>query len=205
MKQLAATVALSFAFAPWPALADQGEFRISAVGSVPGFASLKQSGGEASSAVWGGGVRLARGVRDWLELGGSVRFVTASSVRFKNATVLGLRGDLYTDLYVLEPTLGPRLIGPTLVHVGGIIRPFAELGGGLVVRSVTSGPAFDPKDRLIDHPDGETSYLAALTLAGGLEWRIRDAYAIGLGIDWTECGDDYRSVGIAVELSWIGF
>lgn len=196
---------------PSSARADRGEWRLSLAGDVPGFIDMQESGGKASgSAVWGTRVRVAFGTSDRLEIGGDLGFVSASAVHFSDATVEGLRGDLYGDLYAFEIAPSVRLIAPALLHtsMAGLIRPILDIRGGLLMRALASQEGILFKDgmpRLIGRPDAAISALPFVGATGGIEWRFADVYAIGLAGDLVYAGDGFTGVGIAVELSWLTF
>jgi hypothetical protein len=186
------------------ALADRGELRLSAAASLPTFAETSQAGGSGSSAVWGGRLRVAQGLSDWLELGGTVGFSSAENVRFKNATVRGLQGDLYGDLYGIEagPTL--RFLAPKLfAHGSSLLRPLVDLRGGAFWRVLASQLAEDPMQREIDRPPTDTSVSGFFGVTGGVEYRFADSYAIGMGVDYMYAGDRYYGLGVTLELSWL--
>jgi hypothetical protein len=189
------------------AWADRGELRYSLAGSAP-FVDIHQAGGETSGSVaWGSRVRVAYGLSDYLELGGALGFAGATALRFENAMVAGIPGDVYADLYAFDFAPSARLVGPTFFHAGTVLlHPVLDGRAGLLMRALSSQTARDAMGRLIPGLDEtETSFLPFVGAGGGLEARFSDTYAVGLGGEYTFAGDRFSAIAVTLEVSFLRF
>tara|TARA_R110002073_G_scaffold336530_1_gene534775 strand:- start:212 stop:940 length:729 start_codon:yes stop_codon:yes gene_type:complete len=184
------------------AQADENETQFSLLGGAT-MASVEAFEGKGDTQLYGGGLSVSRGIRNWLSLGILGKYDARPDVEIRGAFLEGLGGaghTLFADLQVFTVAASVRVhldYGPFLR-----LRPFigGSLGGQAILYGsptlfLDSGPAAASSDN-----EWNLSLLTALEI--GVAYRLTDIFAAALTAN-VRRSDELNMYGISLEFSWL--
>lgn len=184
------------------ALADEDETRFSVFG-VGSFDELAAFEGSSSTQTYGGGLAIAQGVRNWLDLGVSASYRQRSDVIFDGAALGGVGGDeqyqLYTNLQVIESVVTAR----SYLEVGPFLRIRPVVGVRAGVQAARFGDPelfFEEQSRVaVGESEWSISFLKGAEL--GVAYRLTDLFEMAALVRG-ETSETQSSFSLIVEFSW---
>jgi hypothetical protein len=153
-----------------------------------------------------GGVRVAYGVLDMLQLGLVTQFAVSPSVTFPMVNSGGQPGNLTADLYAIEFALDARFIfDVSISRAFSRFHPLFGVRSGGLVRILTSQALVDDHQLLIMRVGNDTTVLPAITTYVGAEYRFARSWLVGLVFNFTYASNRYYAIGSNLELSWASY
>jgi hypothetical protein len=204
------TVTLAMLFALLSAAvshADRREWRLSPVGTLgaTNVDALDHPGGW--SLALGGGIRIAHGVINFLELGATSQFLTVPTLTLTNVSVGNQTGTLVTTYYSVDTTLDLRLIGDVhLTRAFARFRPFVGARLGFLVRILDQAELLDAMTaHLVMRLEDDVHLLPLVAGYVGGEVRFARAWQLGLVGEFRYSDFGNYSVIGGLEISWLTY
>lgn len=184
------------------ALADEDETRVSAFGVVS-LDELAAFEGSSSTQTYGGGLAVAQGVRNWLDLGMSASYRQRSDVIVDGAALGGVGGDeqyqLYTNLQVFESVVTAR----SYLEVGPFLRLRPMVGVRAGVQATRYGDPelfFEEQSRVaVGESEWDLSFLKGAEL--GVAYRLTDLFEMAVLVRG-DTSATQSSFSLTFEFSW---
>ncbi len=184
------------------AYADRDEPQLSLVtgGSLAKVAAFD---GEGATELFGGGITLARGIRNWLTLGVSARYDARSDVEIPAASLDGLGGNghtLFTDLQVATAAAEVRLYAEFSPFLRS--RPFIGVGGGLQAIQYGSPALFLDSGAAAAVGESSMTFSPLATGEAGMAYRLHDSFEAAVVLNIASTSELTR-YGLNIEFSWM--
>lgn len=201
-----AFVAVALLSLPAAARADEDERRLS-VRARTDFATVEAFHTEERTFAYGGSSGVGYGLRNWLDLGAELGYLTWTNVAFENATLDGGDADggegytAYANLHQVELAGRVRFAidSPLFVRV----HPTAAVRAGVAMRMLTAPELFSRSTRVATS-DTDFSLFGMLGAEGGLAWRISGGLEIS-AVATATLASPQRSYGLGLEVSWLKY
>jgi hypothetical protein len=197
-------LASSLFLAATPARADRREWLLSPSGSL-GALNATEFGRDSWGLAMGGGVRVAYGLLNYLELGVACQFLTSPALSFASVTMENQPGTLAASLYSVDLALDLRLVGDVaLTRAFSRFRPFIGGRVGGLVRILTGRELLDEQGLLLLRAADDVAVLPVLTAYAGFDVRFARAWSAGLVAAFTYSTQGYSATG-SLEVSWLTY
>lgn len=186
---------------PSLALAEEGERRWSVAGATS-LVDVEAFSVSEQQLALGGGIGLAWGLVDAIDVGADLRYMVRPGMRLDGAVVDGLGGgDEYLEADLHLPAV---LVGGTYSLAGrlgfGRIRPTVGLGAAMASRILSAPRLVDAMGRMIVQPDTQIAWLPSATAKVGLAYRVTEHVELELAFH-AELGPHGQTLGVALGAS----
>ena len=186
--------------------ADEREWRLSVAGVVSDAMATNESA-HGSGINPGARLRFGYGLRNWLEVGGTVGFVWAPALVFPGTMIQGQPGSLHADIVAVELAGSVRLVAdfPFARSFFARNRPFVDLRGGLLLEIMRSPKLLDANNDIVLDLSQSVMPLPFVGVTVGIEHRFAGSWIAGVSFDYAYAGHQYQSLGANLELSWLTY
>lgn len=202
---LAIALAVLAVATPRPARAEQQERRWSLHGAG-GLVTIDAFGTEDSTELGGGGLGIAYGTSDALDLSGQLTYLGRPAGQLRGATV----DDLGGEGFLLESNihLAKLTVGVTYSLAGrlgfGRLRPVLGAAVGVATRVLATPRLVDPSGNMVVRSDATIDPIPIVSLQLGIAHRMTGGFEYAL-VSHTELGSTHQSVSLALELAWFTY
>lgn len=188
------------------ARADADETRLS-FASRGTMSTLSAFEGSGTTELVGGTLALAKGLRNWIDVGLVASYAMRSDAAIEDAVLAGNGGEgfhLYTHVQVFDLSINAR----TYLEAGPFLRWRPLLGARLGAQALRYGePELfgpGPGHQLVAQSGTAWRFAPVIALESGLAWRASDSIqgALVFGVEATK---EQRTISLSLEISWMSY